>query len=66
MAFKGKRVGKEKIPYLMIPYDVSDRRIVWSSLIRYSYSKSINVKSRVPVILLLVILSGASKSYIIS
>ena len=35
-------------------------------MISSSFSLSINIKSRVPVLLLLVILNGASKSYTIS
>ena len=53
------------IPYRRILYDGSDRRILCSSVISSSVSLSINIRSRVPV-LLLVILNGASKSYTIS
>ena len=47
------------ILYLRIPKDGSDRRILFSSVISSSFSLSININSRVPV-LLLVILNGAS------
>ena len=56
---------KDISPYLRIPWDGSDRRILCSSVISSSFSLSINIRSRVPV-LLLVILNGASKSYTIS